>query len=499
MELLRRAVEIYQRELGEEHSQTLTAKHSLAITVYYSVDRIEGQRLMEEVYHARTRILGREHVATFASRDLLSAMKILSKSADALSFAQEHRVDAERMFSQSSKEYAYANHRLAVALSSIGRTSEGIEVLESIQAIPLFHEIPRDHPDLITYFLVLSNMYLSVGRTQDAVNQLKPLFDHLSQLPNSPLPELIAVSSLLAQAQARAGGKPNEVIPVYEQLLTTAAATGTSEHASTWLIRHELAWKRDMAAGKPQVAIELFRANLPAAVQSPKNLATTHQSIASCHFRMGEFEQALASYQVALASLLEGLGSDHRSWQAGLLRLEIGETLQKLGRLDEAEEPLLTGYAEMIEHLPSMPPWNRTHLASRRHRILELFGATSRPEAVKAWAATLIPQLESGLALHLDGNVGEAPKPEQVGPRDSNPTDVLKYVNALALAYLDAEQGEDARRLLAETIDRLEASNWQDTDEMAISLLLRVCEAAEKAGYEALSAEIRPRLTDAKK
>ena len=72
---LNSVIEMLQRTLGREHSQTLSARHDLAHTISNSGDSVGAQRAFLEVYNLQLRILGAKHSATRQTKACLDAEK----------------------------------------------------------------------------------------------------------------------------------------------------------------------------------------------------------------------------------------------------------------------------------------------------------------------------------------------------------------------------------------------------------------------------------------
>jgi tetratricopeptide (TPR) repeat protein len=252
----------------------------------------------------------------------------------------------------------------AIVYFDEGGVSEAIALLNSVfQLVDKLAQngkewqLPLDHPYRITASCTLSEAYLKANRPQEAVVLLKPIYEFLMNREDAAPQSVLQLASVLTRALKQAGAANHELNPIREKQLAIFAEIGEPQHKATWLSRHELAWHRDMDQGRPETAIKLFEQNLLAA-SSPHQKATTLDSIADCHMRMGDDESALPFREQALNVLTESRGPNDGSWQSGMIRVHIGETLQRIGRQDEAEGHLIKGFAELVDNLQAMPPWD---------------------------------------------------------------------------------------------------------------------------------------------
>jgi tetratricopeptide (TPR) repeat protein len=392
-----------------------------------------------------------------------------AKVKDPVAYHRQLCNDALRAFGPQSTQWGHAGHGLAVALLGADRPDEAIEIIENIIEIASSLQVPRDHPYLVTGYCWLAHAYMDAGTPRKAVELLNPIFDQVSRSNN--LIPLFEVTMALSRA-TRKMGRSSEAFDIMQRGLEAAERAGVVRHFGAWIIRHELAWRRDMDSGHPAAALALFEVNLDAA-STPEQTATTLTSIAECHKRIGNFEESLANLRRALESLSQAHGPDHRSWQAGMIRTRIGQALLGLSRYDEAEPYLVAGYTELIDHLGEMPDYDRAHFVTARNSILDLYRKTNRQAAIQSWAGTLIPGLEQKVE-----HFREQPSPSAHA--------AIECVRALGLAYVDAGRSENAATLHGRVIEYLEAAGWPK-DPVAVSALSDISERVRAAGKEDLS------------
>jgi serine/threonine protein kinase/Tfp pilus assembly protein PilF len=475
-EVLRRAVEKYLDALGDEHPATLAARHSLGIALFWSGRTSEGLSVMEDVCAVRSRVLGPDHADTFTSRVQLGLMYNRAKVKDPVAYHRQLYNDALRAFGPQSSQSVHAGHGLAVALLGAARPDEAIEIIENGIEIASSLQVPKDHPYLVSGYCWLAHAYMDAGTPRKAVELLNPIFDQVSRSNN--LIPLFEVTMALSRA-TRNMGRSSEAFDIMQRGLETAERAGLVRHLGAWMIRHELAWRRDMDSGNPAAALTLFEANLDAAT-TPEQTATTLNSIAECHKRIGNFEESLANFRRALERLLQAHSPDHRSWQSGMIRTRIGQALLGLSRYDEAEPHLVAGYTELIDHLGDMPDYDRPHFITARSEILDLYRKTNRQAAIQSWADTLIPELEQKIE-----HFRKQPSPSALA--------AMECVRTLGLAYVDAGRAEDAATLHGRVIEHLEVAGWPK-DPVVVSALSDISEGMRAAGKEDLSTSMSQTL-----
>lgn len=205
----REAVSLYAETLGEEDLSTLRAQDQLAAILFNSDKREEAVELMQSVCEAMKRQLGMEHrdtlvthnnLATFLARrnQLPAAIEILEEVLDAKrrklgdtddstlttwgnlsalrAQAGEKKtaiVSMRKIFAITKEKHGPRHHQTIGALDQLAITQSFVDVRE---AIPLYEELVQlrfdflgaDHPQTIRTKLLLATSLLGVGRAAAA-------------------------------------------------------------------------------------------------------------------------------------------------------------------------------------------------------------------------------------------------------------------------------------------------------------------------------------------
>ncbi|MFO0953456.1 MAG: serine/threonine-protein kinase [Isosphaeraceae bacterium] len=387
-EMLGRAVEAYRMALGDDHPATLDARQLLAMALFVTGKAAEALPMMEAVSADRVRVQGPDHPDTFTSRERLGMMYLGAKDKDPIPYLRKLRDDALRVFGPDGFHAAYTSHDLSEALIGAGRAAEAVTILEGMKTSRVLQAIKPDHPYVIRAHCTLARAYGELGQPEKAAAILRPIYDHVCNLPDASTSSLAEVSFALETALRRAN-RPGDAVRVMERALAAVKANGRDKGAGVWLLRHQMGWSTFEDRG-PEAALLVFEANVEAAT-TPNQTAATYESIGQCLERLGRYEQELEANRKAL----EAYGPGHHGWRSGKDRVRIGTGLGRLGKRDEAGLYLKVGYDDLVDHLVDMPDYDKGFVFGARNQILEHFKATGTPEAVKPWAEALVPRLEA--------------------------------------------------------------------------------------------------------
>jgi tetratricopeptide (TPR) repeat protein len=252
----------FERLLGPDHPDTLTARDSLA-TAYQAAGRAaEAIPLYERTLAACERLLGADHPRTLNSRgSLAAAYRNAGRVSEAIPLLERTVVGQEKVLGPDHPNTLTAQGNLANAYRNVGRTAEAIPLVGKILA-DQERMLGPDHPNTLTTLNNLAAAYREAGGVAEAI----PLFEHTlasrERLLGTDHPGTLTTRHNLANAY-RDAGRAAEAIPLFEQALATCERLRGPDHPRTLSSQNGLAAAyRD--AGRAAEAIPLLERTLAA-------------------------------------------------------------------------------------------------------------------------------------------------------------------------------------------------------------------------------------------
>nr|WP_241695249.1 tetratricopeptide repeat protein [Streptomyces sp. C] len=197
-EVLARVVLARTRILGEDHADTLASRHKLARAINEQEGReAEAEEMLRSIVEAENEVRGREHYDTLVVRHTLArTMRALGRHAEAEAEAwQILDISRRNHWPPSTPEILRVRETLTHALLDQGRATEAEQVIrEALRDAAQ----PADSNMVMrfryTFVLVLLGI---VGRTPEAVNELKALVRDLTRVVAPEHPLLVQARALL--------------------------------------------------------------------------------------------------------------------------------------------------------------------------------------------------------------------------------------------------------------------------------------------------------------
>jgi serine/threonine-protein kinase len=234
--LLEGAVDLYQRELGPTHAETLSALHELAVLRREQGGFAESEELLERLLEGRQAVFGERSTEVAAvlevwgqlDQDLLRSKDAERRFAQALAIRQEVQ-------GLEHPDTLIAMKHLAGTLWAAQRWEEAASVQRQVLALQEKALGPMHMDTLAT----LSDLAVSLSRTgeQDEAIELsrRALEGFTSLLPAGHW-DLSVTRYNLARQLERAG-RTDEALAVYQEALPEAEATLPAEHYILGVLR----------------------------------------------------------------------------------------------------------------------------------------------------------------------------------------------------------------------------------------------------------------------
>jgi tetratricopeptide (TPR) repeat protein len=309
---LSRARGIYERVLGADHRDTLSACNNLAGAYYEAGNFGDAIPLFEQALMGQERVLGASNPGTLATRNnLANAYKAAGNPKRAIPVFERAIVGQERVLGADHPHTLISRNSLAVACQAAG---------DMARAIPLYVQtladrerlLETDHPHTLTSRNNLAYAYATAGDLKRAIPLYERTLADRERLLGTDHPDTLTSRNNLASAYLEAGSL-EQAIQLFEQALSDCEQVLGADHPDTLSTLSNLACAYT-TAGDLKRAIPLYERTLadrerllgadhPDALSSLSNLARAY-------VRAGDLERAVPLLRRALADCERALGSD---------------------------------------------------------------------------------------------------------------------------------------------------------------------------------------------
>lgn len=208
------------------------------------------------------RVLGLDHPDTLTARDSLAeAYQAAGRTAEAIPLYERTLGACERLWGADHPRTLNSRGGLAAAYGNAGRVSEAIPLLEHTVA-GREKVLGLDHPDTLTVQRDLASAYRDAGRITEAIPLVEKILADQERVLGPEHPSTLTTLNNLAVAYLDAGWIA-EAIPLFEHTLAARERLLGTDHPSTLTTQHNLANAyRD--AGRVSMAIPLFEQTVAA-------------------------------------------------------------------------------------------------------------------------------------------------------------------------------------------------------------------------------------------
>jgi tetratricopeptide (TPR) repeat protein len=427
---LRRAVDLWGWEKGENCAEALAARNSLAVTLGEAGRIPEAIALFQDTLRRETAKLGPDHPDTLNTLDNLAGL--YQQAGDpprAVPLFEETLRKRRARLGPLHVETLLSLIHLAAALDDAGQRERARTVFE--QGLRLSEAaLGRDHPHTLLAMRGLGFAYHEAGRPDRAVPLLERALARSREKLGPDHADTLAAMTALAMAYQRQG-KLDLALPLHEEAAAKSKERLGPHHPHTLRNQNNLALAYH-ASGQPARALAIFEAVLEASRSSlgadhPQTLGAVN-NLGAAYFVAGKFDQAVPLLEQAAHGRKAKLGADHPDalasastlaavgerllaggnhtaaqrplraalailtasrpdgWETAAARALLGTALLASKKYPEAERLLLAGYAGLYRHADAMPYQLRAgRLREVAGRLLLLYEATGRPERAALW------------------------------------------------------------------------------------------------------------------
>jgi tetratricopeptide (TPR) repeat protein/serine/threonine protein kinase len=509
----RQALELRERELGNEHDNTLWNMHCLA-NVYLAQGRYaDAEQLYQQTLKIERRTLGTEDIYTVLSiSGLATVYHVQASYAQAEQLYQEALEILRRTQGEEHPSTLYCQHNLATLYHRQGRYSEAEQfhqqTLETRQ-----RTLGDEHPDTLASMGNLANLYRDQGRYNEAellhrqtlkirrrtlgeehpttlhsMNNLaivyksqgrnadaEQLYQQTLKLLKGSLggehPSTLDTMNNLANVYL-AMGRLDDAEQLHQQTLDIRRQTLGEEHAGTLASMHNLAivYKtQSRYADAERLYLQTLRLRQQTLGEEHPDTLDTMNNLANVYQAQGRYADAEQLHQQALEIERRTLGDEHPHTLGSMNNL--ANLYCYLRRYDEAERlyrRILEIERRVLgdEHLDTLTTMtNLANVFSDQGRYEEALQV--QRQALESKKQVLGPEhpktLESmsnlALVLHRAGQSDEAEQIYQqtlgIGRRvleDDHPL-TLQTKSNLAALYLTEGRYDESEKLLQQTLE----------------------------------------------
>ncbi|MFG2791734.1 tetratricopeptide repeat protein, partial [Streptomyces sp. NPDC048419] len=331
-----RAVDIYERLLGEKHDATLVSRDRLAANYLAAGDLMRAIPLLESVLVDTERNLAWDHPDALKRRNnLAAAYKEAGDLGRAIPLLESNLANVDNS-NHSDRNYVMIfRNSLADAYQNAGDLERAIALYESNLA-DAERLLGSDHLNTLFQRSSLAGAYQEAGDLERAIRLLESSLSDAERLLDSNDPRTFMCRRNLAAAYQDAGDL-ERAIPLFASNLTDSELALGRDHFMSLVHRDALA-AAHQADGDPKRALRLLKSALAATervhgIDHPETLRRRN-NLAGAHQEAGELGCAISLYEFNLTETERLLGRDHRN--ALIHRNNLAGAYREGGELERA-------------------------------------------------------------------------------------------------------------------------------------------------------------------
>ncbi|WP_190093035.1 FxSxx-COOH system tetratricopeptide repeat protein [Streptomyces melanogenes] len=300
-------------QLGPDHPDTLTTRHSLASWRGEAGDAAGAAEALAELLADRVRVLGPDHPDTLITRHNLAYWRgAAGDAAGAAKASTELLADRVRVLGPDHPGTFATRHSLAYWRGEAGDAAGAAEALAEL----LTDQVPilgPDHPDTLDTRHSLAYWRGEAGDVAGAVEALAELLPVQVRVLGPDHPDTLATRHEVAYWRGEAGDAAGAVEDLVELLPDRVRVLGP-DHPHTLATRHSLAYWQGEAgdmAGAAEALAELLSDQVRVLGPDHPHTLDTRHNLAYCRGEVGDAAGAVEALAEVLAGEVRVLGPDH--------------------------------------------------------------------------------------------------------------------------------------------------------------------------------------------
>ena len=357
------------------------------------VHRLQAQVLREnwnpeewaEAFDAAAGLLGQVNI------DRLPRKDTDGRRRETLDLIDQLRAIAAQDYSRPLFEREQARvclPRVFVHANDLGLPSEALTLRNAVSVVK--EVTGRGHPDTLASRNGIAGAYQRAGRPNEAIPLYEEVLADCARVLGADHPQTLTSRNNLALAYQRAG-RLNDAIAVFEEVVANRVRTLEPNHPHTLTSRNNLAVAYH-TVGRLNEAIPLyekvFADTLMYLGPEHPNTLTSRNNLALAYESAGRVDEAITQYEELLADSASVLGPDHPDTLTS--RNNLAGAYESAGRLDKAIAVFEEVLADRVRILSADHP---DTLTSRNNLACAYESAGDLDEAVTLFEDVLADRL----------------------------------------------------------------------------------------------------------
>ena len=308
-----RLKDLLEKELGEEHPNTATIYHQVALLHRTMGNYKDALHLSQKALAIREKVLGEDHPDTATIYNNLAIIyHITGKYEDTLPYYQKALAIREKVFGEDHPNTADSYHNLALFYKDTGKNQDALPLFQKALAIREM-VLGEDHPDTAKIYYNFSVLYYNMDKHEDALLLCqKALAIHEKVLGEDHPHTAYSYNSLAIHYDDM--DKYEDALPLFQKVITIREKVLGEEHPDTALSYTSLAVHYDNR-NKYEDALPYYQKALATYEkifgEDHPNTADSYHNLALFYKNMGNYKDALPLFQKALEIREKVLGEDH--------------------------------------------------------------------------------------------------------------------------------------------------------------------------------------------
>jgi len=383
----RRALAIYERELGSEHPHIAASRNNLANALQAQGKLEDAELEHRRALALRERVLGPEHPLVASSRSNLAVVLSEQGRLDEAELETRRALELrERSLGLQHPDVAMSHNNLATVLQARGQHEQAEAEFRRALELDLA-TLGAEHPDTVMARSNVASILVKRGQYAEAEVELRAVLEQLEKALGPRHPK-VAVARGNLGALLHDTGRPEQAEVEHRRELEALEEVLGPEHPD--VARTHTSLGNDLSAqGRLEAAevehrraLELLEKALGA--EHP-DTARSRALLANVLHRRGELAAAEAEQRRALEQLEKALGAEHPDVASSCINL--AEVLLARRSIDEA-----LVYAERAwqrRQRDDVPPESRAQTA---FVLAQVLWASGRDPQIRARARSLAEQ-----------------------------------------------------------------------------------------------------------
>jgi tetratricopeptide (TPR) repeat protein len=381
IEVLNKASQTRQSELGPDHADTITTKNSLAVGYMDDGQLDKTLPLLQETLELAKAKHGPDDDLTLATMSNLALAYQVAKEFDkALPLYQEALKRMNAKLPPGDPALLPTMNNLAMCYQEAGEVEKALPILQETFKLTKAN-FPLNHPYTLASMNNLAVAYWRLKRLDQSI----PLFEATLQLQEKALgrqhPETLLNVANLGVNYLGADRLP-EAIPLLEE-----AYRASKRHPKLSWVAKPLQDAYTKAGNIPKLA-DLLLEQLPEARKAlPSDDPQLARMLAQIGWGLLEQNKWAEAEPLLRECVTIRAKTQPDAWNTFNTQAMLGGALLGQKKYQDAEPLLLKGYEGMKQREETIPPFSKKVLPETLDRLIALYTATNQPDQASQWRA----------------------------------------------------------------------------------------------------------------